>query len=398
MPRRRSSSATKCGVRNSRRLPRWIGPDGLAPEATVHPVALARVPDRVVGGAGHPVDGVSLLSAVVPSCCRFSRSLGDGRSGKRYRAVRSAGSAAEMGRAPEPSPAATPAPCVPDVEQSGPHPRAGDPAAKYGRGRCRATWLAGADGTNLPRGTDQSVSALLRAGPDREPRNGSTAGSLPASGTRSRSWPRCCSETSEELLAELVPAGGDRPGRASSRGPAGGPAHGDGRCRAGPARSTRGRGVRQRLDTLAGCCPHLWPPPPAPPSRPRRAPPTRRRAELRRQPAELLGRCSTDQPRRHAVAAARPVGDAARVGRSAIAVARRWPPGGARARSIRCAPSARRPSAVGAGAARRADPGRSPRCRPGWPSSGTRTPSCPDPLGLANEPRLTCGSAGWSRW
>ena len=32
-PRRRISSATRCGVSTSRRLPRWIGPDGLMPEA-----------------------------------------------------------------------------------------------------------------------------------------------------------------------------------------------------------------------------------------------------------------------------------------------------------------------------------------------------------------------------
>ena len=34
-PRRRSSSATKCTVRNSRRLPRCTRPDGLAPDETV---------------------------------------------------------------------------------------------------------------------------------------------------------------------------------------------------------------------------------------------------------------------------------------------------------------------------------------------------------------------------
>src|SRR4051794_9867432 len=34
-PRRASSSATKCTVRNSRRLPRWTRPEGLAPEETV---------------------------------------------------------------------------------------------------------------------------------------------------------------------------------------------------------------------------------------------------------------------------------------------------------------------------------------------------------------------------
>ena len=32
-PRRRISSATRCGVMTSRRLPRWMGPDGLRPEA-----------------------------------------------------------------------------------------------------------------------------------------------------------------------------------------------------------------------------------------------------------------------------------------------------------------------------------------------------------------------------
>src|SRR5437762_178263 len=32
-PRRRISSATRCGVITSRRLPRWIGPEGLSPEA-----------------------------------------------------------------------------------------------------------------------------------------------------------------------------------------------------------------------------------------------------------------------------------------------------------------------------------------------------------------------------
>src|SRR5690349_3526728 len=32
-PRRRISSATRCGVMTSRRLPRWIGPDGLSPDA-----------------------------------------------------------------------------------------------------------------------------------------------------------------------------------------------------------------------------------------------------------------------------------------------------------------------------------------------------------------------------
>src|SRR3954452_10717525 len=34
-PRRRSSSATKCTVRSSRRLPRWTRPEGLMPDDTV---------------------------------------------------------------------------------------------------------------------------------------------------------------------------------------------------------------------------------------------------------------------------------------------------------------------------------------------------------------------------
>ncbi len=32
-PRRLISSATRCGTITSRRLPRWIGPEGLSPEA-----------------------------------------------------------------------------------------------------------------------------------------------------------------------------------------------------------------------------------------------------------------------------------------------------------------------------------------------------------------------------
>ena len=46
MPRRRISSATRCGIITSRRLPRWIGPEGLSPEAQTTGLPGAGAPPR----------------------------------------------------------------------------------------------------------------------------------------------------------------------------------------------------------------------------------------------------------------------------------------------------------------------------------------------------------------
>ncbi|CAO0837989.1 hypothetical protein SMICM17S_03820 [Streptomyces microflavus] len=61
-PRRRISSATRCGVMTSRRLPRWIGPDGESPEATTTGLPGARRSDSAMtSSAKRETQSVSVL-------------------------------------------------------------------------------------------------------------------------------------------------------------------------------------------------------------------------------------------------------------------------------------------------------------------------------------------------
>ena len=65
-PRRRISSATRCGVITSRRLPRWIGPDGLSPEAqTIVLPGARRSASAMTSSANRETQSASALIATI---------------------------------------------------------------------------------------------------------------------------------------------------------------------------------------------------------------------------------------------------------------------------------------------------------------------------------------------
>ena len=255
-PRRRSSSATKWGVRNSRRLPRWIGPGRARAGGDGHEVALAGVADRVVRGSGHPVGGVAGLSAPAAACHRCRRPAG--LLGLARAARLSAGRELVKRRKRRSRPPWRLRRLAPLLwSDPGRSPESGA-RSPVSRGRCLPNWLAPAGGTNLPPCPPTVlVRPRGRSGLDRDVRASSTTRSSRPPATRSWGWPACCRLSRDVLLRDLAPLlelGLVRlDGQAGDR-----PADGRRRRRPGPPRGARWRGRRASGSTaLAGAVPHL---------------------------------------------------------------------------------------------------------------------------------------------
>src|SRR5437763_4897598 len=72
-PRRRISSATRCGVITSRRLPRWIGPEGLSPDAaTIGRPGARRCASATTSSANRDTQSASVL-CVTRRWCHTAR-------------------------------------------------------------------------------------------------------------------------------------------------------------------------------------------------------------------------------------------------------------------------------------------------------------------------------------
>src|SRR2546421_8623895 len=99
-PARLIASTTKCTVSTSRRLPRWIGPDGLIPEAQTivwpGPLAASACPiARAASASNQALDVVAGFIAIEKRVARYARPRDD-----RTRSVRASDASEHLGSPP----------------------------------------------------------------------------------------------------------------------------------------------------------------------------------------------------------------------------------------------------------------------------------------------------------
>ena len=388
-PRRLSSSATKWTVRNSRRLPRWTGPDGEAPDehVIVSPSRRAAGRRRRRGSpsrSGGPAGLVPWWAAPA-----LVGGIGRGhatraRDGERRR---------------------TPASPAPRRRAARPHPPRWVEAAAHGPATRRAPSL----------GTDRTVPTERRAAGTMMPRMRAAAplghvrprlhqagrARLPAAAGRSRaaSWcpsPTRCSARRSSCCAtssrwSTSASSGSRSRASTSPRRRGGRAAARARPPTPPALATPAAG-RRPGDPAPGRTGGA-----AEAGRGARRAAARRRDQLRRQPGPAAARPHHRERRRPAVAATRPVrlpredAMAAVVGEAGPAGPRlpRDLPGpgldGGTGRRWSCAPRSASRS------------GCCPSCRPGCSSSAPPTSCSPSRWASSTSRARWSGSRGWCR-